>query len=262
MPANDACGCEPLLDPECVAYWFFRLNGCLTITNFVVHPDGRGGQRTDADILAVRFPHRSELRGAERLMVDHKDLQPPDGDRIVFVIAEVKTGRCRLNGPWTQPDAGNMQRVLHAIGMLPEELVPEAASRLYQSGSYSDDRQTIRLFAIGRERDDELLPAVTQLTWDELLSFIHSRFNHYRRQKSQHEQWDDTGKQLYEWALRLGEPEFAERVLRDFNIIPPHAGEPASDGRARQTVKPDRGSGGTRQSGAAQEADPTMSFDE
>jgi hypothetical protein len=29
----------PEISPESVAYWFFRLNGCLTIVNFVVHPD-------------------------------------------------------------------------------------------------------------------------------------------------------------------------------------------------------------------------------
>ena len=35
---------------------FFRLNGCLTTENFVVHPDGGRDQRTVADILGVRFP--------------------------------------------------------------------------------------------------------------------------------------------------------------------------------------------------------------
>ena len=44
---------EPL-DPEKVAYWYLRLNGFLQIENFVVHPSGRGGQRADADLLAVR----------------------------------------------------------------------------------------------------------------------------------------------------------------------------------------------------------------
>jgi hypothetical protein len=41
---------EPL-DAEKVAYWYFRLNGFLQIENFVVHPRGRGGQRTDATCL-------------------------------------------------------------------------------------------------------------------------------------------------------------------------------------------------------------------
>jgi hypothetical protein len=37
------------LDPEKVAYWYFRLNGFF-----------RGGKQTDADLLGVRFPHRAE----------------------------------------------------------------------------------------------------------------------------------------------------------------------------------------------------------
>ena len=39
------------LDPEKVAHWYFRLNGFLQIENFVVHPERRGGQGTDADLL-------------------------------------------------------------------------------------------------------------------------------------------------------------------------------------------------------------------
>jgi hypothetical protein len=47
---------------ESVAYWYLRLNGCLTITNFIVHPEWRReGVGTDADILGVRFPHRREM---------------------------------------------------------------------------------------------------------------------------------------------------------------------------------------------------------
>ena len=61
------------LDPEKVAYWYFRLNGFLQIENFVVHPERRGGQRTDADLLAVRFPHR-----AERLFNSPNDIMTDD----------------------------------------------------------------------------------------------------------------------------------------------------------------------------------------
>jgi hypothetical protein len=45
------------LSCEKVAYWYLRLNGFLQIENFYVHPAGRGGARTDADLLAVRFPY-------------------------------------------------------------------------------------------------------------------------------------------------------------------------------------------------------------
>jgi hypothetical protein len=60
--------------------------------NFVVHPERRGSQRTDADLLAVRFPHR-----AERLFDDPNDIMADDEqglrlshDWIDVVIAEVK----------------------------------------------------------------------------------------------------------------------------------------------------------------------------
>ena len=102
------------LDPEKVAYWYFRLNGFLQIENFVVHPERRGGQRTDADLLAVRFPHR-----AERLFDDPNDIMPDDEHRLSLshdlidvVIAEVKTNQpCTLNGPWTQEERQNVHRV-------------------------------------------------------------------------------------------------------------------------------------------------------
>ena len=106
------------LDPEKVAYWYFRLNGYLQIENFVIHPGRRGGQRTDADLLAVRFPHR-----AERLIDDPNDIMPDDEPRLSLyhdlndvVIAEVKTNQpCTLNGPWTREDRQNVHRVLAAI---------------------------------------------------------------------------------------------------------------------------------------------------
>src|SRR6516225_8740359 len=101
------------LNPEKVAYWYFRLNGFFQIENFVIHPTQRGAQRTDADLLAVRFPHR-----AERLLDDPDDIMPDDEqtlalsrDRIDVVLAEVKTNRpCTLNGPWTRKDRQNVDR--------------------------------------------------------------------------------------------------------------------------------------------------------
>lgn len=68
------------LNPESVAHWFFRLNGCATIKNFVVHPDQCGSQRTDVDVLAIRFPHRSELLTSDEPMQDHKVF---DSDRKI-----------------------------------------------------------------------------------------------------------------------------------------------------------------------------------
>ena len=92
-----------ILNPEKVAYWYLRLNGFLQIEDFYVHPGGKGGARTDADLLAVRFPYR-----AERLYDDPNEIMEDDDKRLALttsyidvVIAEVKTGLCALNG--TEP---------------------------------------------------------------------------------------------------------------------------------------------------------------
>ena len=41
-------------------------------------------------------------------------------------------------------------------------------------------------------------PDVPQITWDLILSFIYTRFQAYRRQKSAHVQWDECGKLLWD----------------------------------------------------------------
>jgi hypothetical protein len=188
------------LDPEKVAYWYLRLNGFFQIENFVVHPGRRGGQRTDADLLAIRFPFR-----AERLFNDPNDVMADDvqplalsGDLIDVVMAEVKTNQpCTLNGPWTQQDRRNVHRVLAAIGCLPPDRIEPAAADIYVAGFHRSEAQLrIRLVAVGRDRSEELAaayPAVTQLIWTDMLAFIWVRFHRYRQQKTQVDQWDVEG---------------------------------------------------------------------
>ncbi len=123
------------LTPEKVAYWYFRLNGFLQIENFVVHPERRGGQRTDADLLAVRFPFRAErlFDNPDDIMADDEQGLALSRELIDIVIAEVKTNQpCTLNGPWTQQDRQNVHRVLAAIGCLPHNQIDAAAADIYQ----------------------------------------------------------------------------------------------------------------------------------
>jgi len=198
------------MDPETIAYWFFRLNGCATITNFVVHPDRRGSQRTDVDVLAVRFPYRAELLTSGDPMPDHPVFNS-DG-KIDIIFAEVKHGLCRLNGPWTNPEDENMQRVLYAVGAFDSHRAPEVAQALYQAGYYQDDIYRVRLFAVGERKNNAILPTVVQLPWDEILAFIFDRFTRYQAQKAHHGQWDSTGSWLYALASRRTQEEFIEIV--------------------------------------------------
>jgi hypothetical protein len=205
----------PEISPESVAYWFFRLNGCLTIVNFVVHPDlaredEPRSQRTDVDILAVRFPHRCELFTSGKPMKDHKVFDSTN--LIDIVIAEVKHGRCNLNGPWIKESDQNMHRILYAVGAFSMCRVPDVAESLYNEGYYADDMYRDRLFAIGSEKNNKLLPKVVQLTWDEILEFIYVRLTKYREHKAQHDKWNSVGKYLYQLSTSKPIDEFINSI--------------------------------------------------
>jgi hypothetical protein len=183
--------------PEDVAYWFFRLNGCLTIRNFLVHPDRRGPQLTDADLLALRFPWRVEQK-----MRDHRLFE--DRARPSLLLVEVKSGgACRLNGPWTDRQAGNLARVLLAVGCYESTEIDMVVDALYGHGAYEGASVDASLVAVAKRRSDELArvsPLAVQLVWDEILQFIFDRFRLFRGQKAHHPQWDPAGRRLYALA--------------------------------------------------------------
>src|SRR4030042_5270975 len=58
------------INSEDLAYWYFRLNGFLTIQNLVVHQNSGSQQETEIDIIAARFPYRTELPENENPMQD------------------------------------------------------------------------------------------------------------------------------------------------------------------------------------------------
>ena len=190
---------ETSYSPERFAYWYFRLNGFLTTENFIIHPDTGSNQRTDADLLAVRFTRR-----LENLVVPMED-DPRVAEcstSVNIVIAEIKRGLCSLNGPWTDRESENMKRALKAIGCVHDESLSTACDQLYDRGYWSDGLVTIRLFAVGNKRAPGLcMPDEQQLTWSEMIQFCVKRFKHYRRQKSSVGQWTEDGRRLRDDSL-------------------------------------------------------------
>lgn len=184
------------LNPEDLAYWYFRLNGFFTIPNFIIHQDIGIGQRTDVDMFGVRFPHRAEL------------LENPMDDEDLFtkypkpyiVIVEVKKDRCSLNGPWTDPKKENMHRVLHALGAFYPGYIDNIANQLYEHGFYEGEFYIMSLVCVGKRTNPEYLrryPKVPQITWENIARFIFNRFSKYYEQKSINRQWDKSG--IYLW---------------------------------------------------------------
>jgi hypothetical protein len=188
------------IDAERLAYWYLRLNGFLTTVNFVVHPDTGSDQRTDVDLLGVRFPYR-----AENLLNPMKDDEAFSrlGEKTLVVFVEVKAGAMQLNGPWTQEEKDNMSRVLRAVGPLPPAESDLASRALYSSGGYRNQLYHVCIVCMGDRNSDEIQtshPDVLQITWRQALTFIHRRFRGYRNQKRSHGQWDEDGRNLWDAA--------------------------------------------------------------
>lgn len=191
---------------EHLAFWFLRLNGFLTIPNFVVHPEGPDehgaySQRTDVDVLGVRFPFRAENR--ERAMPDYPFFTN-ERSRPLVVFSEVKTGQCRLNGPWTSPESQNIQKVLCAGGFRPIACIDAIANALYDKGVWEDANIVIRIICFGDRHNSGLKrrhPDVEQLFWHlDVLPFIYQRFKDYHLEKRMHQQWDGDIKELFRVA--------------------------------------------------------------
>lgn len=186
-----------MIKPESLAYWYFRLNGFLTIENFIVHSEAGGGQRTDADILGVRFPYRAELM--DDPMIDD-GLFTRVNDKPFIVIAEVKKGVCGLNGPWKDRERQNLQRVLLAIGAFQPNNIGLVAEHIYENGFYENEDYYVTLIAVGSEatrKISDVYPMVPQVIWHDVLTFIHVRFDYYYNQKAHHPQWDGSGRWLW-----------------------------------------------------------------
>jgi hypothetical protein len=206
-----------LITSEKLAYWYFRLNGFMTMENFILHGDSKRAfsQRTDADIYGVRFPFRQEMD-----MTD--DLRFRDGQKSpLFIIAEVKGGECKLNGPWTDPFKENMQYVLQAIGAFEASELERVAKSLYDTYVYEDQLRKIQLIAIGSRQNEGYARerrGLDQILFVDILGFIYKRFQELKMQKRDHKQWDNVGRYLYDQTDR-GEAEFVSTVLREAGLL-------------------------------------------
>ena len=219
---------DPMSSPERLAYWYLRLNGFLLLENFLVHPEIGTMQRTDADLIGLRFLHRRE-----------NALLPMEDDPLVcqcsqllnVVIAEVKTsGAGRLNAPWRESDRENIQRVLRAIGCIPEAHIEPAAADLYPRGRFESDQCLIRLLTFSETRNRQLPDGVVQVIWDHALTFMHGRFKVYRNQKSSDPQWPADGKALRRAAIAHADTsDFIIEARLLFGLRPPNS--PSTDAR-------------------------------
>ncbi len=229
---------------EEVASWYFRLNGFLSLPGFVVHLDqdkaeiGEDGipryQRTEADLIAVRFVESREIIfafGAKREMHDDQRLLDLYGSgenkQALFIVVEVKAGLCRMNGPWTNRNKKNMQRVIRRLGFATSESnIERIADDMYHSGRYEDDFYVMQYICLGNDKNPEIdyrYKNVLQIDWEEIGEFFIKRFKDFPEKTPDgqvHEQWPDFGKKLGKYIaakIRNGEAgNLQSSIVRQF----------------------------------------------
>jgi hypothetical protein len=193
---------------EDIASWYFRLNGFLTIPGFVVHPDfPRRHPRTEADIIGVRFPFSKE-QIASREMKDDSLLTGIDktGNRTVFILVEVKSDLCGINGPWSKRDEQNMQRVIRRLGFADESCLDTIAAQMYDSARWEDGHFVMQYVCIGARKNEgrkRQFRNLLQINWGEVADFIWRRFKDFPEKLPDwgqvHVQWPDFGREYGAW---------------------------------------------------------------
>jgi len=181
--------------------WYLRLNGYLTVPNYILHPLRPGGQRGEVDILGVRFPHSQEEAGD--MMDNDNCLVLRDADEIDFIIVEVTRSDCKINDLWEKPDrADQREYILKWLGMLDPKDVSRVAEVLCSEKRYRDDKQSIRLVSLGAKKSKYLSNSVVQLTFDHVYDFINERLSQFNRIKRDVPQWDEFDRKLLSWVSK------------------------------------------------------------
>lgn len=111
---------------ELLATLYLRLNGYFT-SGFIVHSPQKGKNRTEVDVLGVRFPRNAE---PEREVTAANELDPSKS-LIDVVIAEVKSkgGELNFNEP-LRTSMASLASVLRWVGLWEEDEIGDLAQKL------------------------------------------------------------------------------------------------------------------------------------
>ncbi len=210
---------------EQVARWYFRLNGFLSIPGFVVHPDVvRLNPMTEADLIAVRFPHSREVIAGRPMQDDERLLSLARNQQTLFLLVEVKTDLCNINGPWSNADQGNMQRVIRRLGFAEDDQMEDIAASMYRELRWEDQNTVLQYVAVGKRKNDgrgRQFARLAQVTWDEIAQFLYKRFQQFPEKLPSdgrliHEQWPDFGRAYGRRFRRMKSSRESEEFVLDY----------------------------------------------
>lgn len=124
---------------ELLAKLYLRLNGYLS-SGFIIHSEEYGKIKSEVDILAVRFPHSTELERGVR----SDEILETSNTYIDFLVCEVKSNgqKIRFNKPLIN-NIKNLQTILSWFGALSSEEIMEHEKnihKLFQIKNFSNDK--------------------------------------------------------------------------------------------------------------------------
>jgi hypothetical protein len=126
--------------------------------------------------------------------------------QILFVIGEVKTSTCTINGPWTNRSQRTMEKVIQRIGFLPGEIASSIAESLYNQMYWRNDQFVVQYVVLGESPNRELASRhhkLRQILWADVAAFMFERFNAFGYIKGVPSQWPLFGR-LFANAMREG----------------------------------------------------------
>jgi hypothetical protein len=131
--------------------------------------------------------------------------------KTLIILGEVKTRAVNINSSWRDKSKENMERALRALGKFPVNKVKNIAEELYRNGFFENKNIKITWICIGSERNtiiENSYPSIPIILFDEMLEFIYDRFSQYYQIKVSHNQWDKTGKQLFDGITQHNKEEY------------------------------------------------------
>lgn len=175
---------------EELAYWYLRLNGFFILENFVIQRSPTNGDeikyRSDADILAVRFPNAIEIIEGKELKCDDKALFSKDGfdkNNILGLIVEVKSAD-HFEGLNIFEDPSRMKYALRRIGFLGDKdidgLIGKEWKRMDINENYQIGKLLIHNAGSVKEEYEKIAFALRLF---DVKQFIRTRFKENKAEK-------------------------------------------------------------------------------
>ncbi|HVK17203.1 MAG TPA: hypothetical protein VM533_09665 [Fimbriiglobus sp.] len=172
---------------ESLAYWYFRLNGFIPMTDFVLHGDDRL-KSSDCDLVAVRFPHVWEKVGGQDndwhdLWVH--DLQPEEGYTLATFV-QVKTGKDDGNraGELKEYFKKHLEYLVWRLGFWPKDVAQRVARDFQETNQIKHKGYKLSKVVVLRDlRERRVEPQWFEWRLLDLVMFIEQRMVKYKPDK-------------------------------------------------------------------------------